>query len=145
MPSAFHPFFATSSLPRSTSNLSNLSNFSSQHHSTKNVQQLAQVAATVQHAAASGHQHIQHNIQNCTQPSTTISNPQHGHHQMHDHLVTRQHIQNVSSQSVLQPSDAHFYNPFLNATSMLPASHMIPKAPLLQTPVTGKVRTCQFL
>jgi hypothetical protein len=141
---AFHPFFATSSLPRSTSNLSNLSNFSSQHHSAKNVQQLAQVAATVHAAAASGQQ-IQHNIQNCTQQQpTTNSNTQHGHHQMHDHLLTRQQIQNVPTQSVLHSSESPFYNPFLSGTSILPGSHMMPKAPLLQTPVIGKVGTSFF-
>ena len=140
---AFHPsFFATPSLPRSTSNLSNLSNFSSQHHSPKNVQQLGQVAATVHHVAASGHQHLQHhNMQNCTQPSPSHSNPHHGHQQMQDHVMSRQQMQNVSSQSILQATEQpQLYNPFLTSASLLSASNMIPKAPLLQTPALGKVR-----
>jgi len=141
---AFHPFFATPSLPRSTSNLSNLSHFSSQHHSPKNVQQLGQVAATVHHVAASGHQHIQHhNMQNCAQPSTSHSTPQHHHvhQQMQDHVMNRQQMQNVSSQSILQATEQpQLYNPFLTSASILSASNMIPKAPLLQTPALGKVR-----
>ena len=134
---AFHPFFATPSLPRSTSNLSNLSNFSSQHHSPKNVQQIGQVAA------ASGHQHYeQHNLQNCSHHPTSQSDSQHhhGHQQIQDHLISRHQLHNVPSQPALQAStDTQIYNPFLNSTSLLSASHIIPKAPLLQTPAIGKV------
>ena len=147
---AFHPFFATPSLPRSTSNLSNLSNFSSQHQSSKTVQQLAhQVAASVHVAASSDHhqQQLQHNLQNCTQQSTNSSNhPQHGHQHIQGHLLNprQQHLQNVSSQPVLQPSEqtSQLYNPYFTSASILSAaSSLMPKAPLLQTPATvGKVR-----
>ena len=136
--SSFNPFFATPSLPRSTSNLSNLSNFSSQHHSPKNVQQLGQVSA-------SGHQHLDHhNLQNCTQHAAAHSDSQHHHHHSHqqiqDQLILRHQLHNLSSQPALQAStEPQIYNPFLNSASILSASSITPKAPLLQTPPIGKV------
>ena len=146
---AFNPFFAAPSLPRSTSNLSNLSNFTSQHHSPKNVQQLAaQVAATVHVAAGGSCTPSSQNIQGTDgsqQSSNTPSNPTHPHaahhHPMHqDPLVTRHQIPNVSS-GLQQHSEAHhIYHPFLTSASILSSSNMIPKAPLLQTPASGKVR-----
>ena len=134
-PTAFHPFFATPSMPRSTSNLSNLSNFSSQHHSPKNVQQIGQVAA------ASGHQHLeQHNLQNCSATHSDTQHHHHGHQQIQDHHIARHHLHNIPSQTALQTSsDPQIYNPFLTSASLLSASNIIPKAPLLQTPAIGKV------
>ena len=136
--STFHPLFATSSLPRSTTNYSNLSNFSTQHHSTKNVQQL--VATVHAAAAASGQQQLQQNIQNYSRHSTTGSNSHHHGHQMHDHFPSSHPIQQVPTQTIIQPSESRFYNPFLPSSSILPATSMITKAPLLRTPIIGKVR-----
>ena len=155
---AFHPLFASTSFqPQSTSNFSNLSNFSSQQQSlvaTKNVQQLAAVHPTHETTihTASG--------QTCNSSggglpevrASSQAQPNSSHMQnSHDHRISnsQQTIQQQGSfnHSVIQPHHSvhspHFYNPFYTNThsSVLPAAaqSIIPKAPLLRTPIIGKV------
>ena len=154
---AFHPLFASTSFqPQSTSNFSNLSNFASQQQSlvaTKNVQQLATIHPTHEttiHTATgqtcnSGGRGLSE-VMASSQAQTNSSQVQNNH----DHPVTssQQTIQQQASfnHSIVQPHHSvhspHFYNPFFtNTSSILPAAapSMIPKAPLLRTPIIGKV------